>query len=198
VTMNWIMSRRQGRVWWWRLRRNPLRRHSYRVEAWLRLAAGILAVIAAIVAGVLTAHAVERDLDGLRAERHAVTAVVTEDANRTIGVEGADADRAWAHVRWTAADGTTRTGVARVDSASKAGSTTLVWLDAKGRLVPEPATAGEAELQGAVLGLAAGMGAGAAVVLLGGLACARLDRRRQEQWDMEWTLIGPQWGRKTG
>ncbi|MET7690352.1 hypothetical protein ABZT06_20615 [Streptomyces sp. NPDC005483] len=193
-----IRRRRQGQVRWWRLRRNPLRRRSYLVEAWLRLATGILAVTAAIVAGVLTAHAVEGDLDGLRAERHAVPAVVTEDAKRNISVEGTDSDRAWAHVRWKAADGTPRTGVARVDTASRIGSTTLVWLDAKGRLVPEPATVDEAELQGAVLGAAAAVSAGASVILLGCLACAGLDRRRQEQWDMEWTLIGPQWGRKTG
>ncbi len=195
--MNRTTSRRQGRARWWRLRRNPLRRPSYVVEAWLRLATGILAVTAAIVAGVLTARAVESDLDGLRAERHAVPAVVTTDARATVGVEGTDADRAWAHVRWTAADGTARTGIARVDSASEVGSTTLVWLDAKGRLVPEPATAGEAELQGVVLGTVAAVGAGTVVVLLGCLACARLDRRRQEQWDVEWALIGPQWGRKT-
>ncbi|WP_329272221.1 hypothetical protein [Streptomyces pseudovenezuelae] len=196
--MHLTISRRQGRTCGWRLRRNPLRRPSYLVEAWLRLATGILAMTVAIVTGVLTARAVEGTLDGLRGERHAVSAVVTTDARTTVGVEGTDADRAWAHVRWTAPDGTNRTGVARVDSASRAGSTTRVWLDAKGRLVPEPATAGEAQLQGAVLGTAAAVGAGTAVVLLGCLACARLDRRRQEQWDVEWALIAPQWGRKTG
>ncbi|MGK3938299.1 hypothetical protein RKD19_001045 [Streptomyces canus] len=198
MTMNKATSRRQGRVRWWRLRRNPLRRRSYLVEAWLRSVTGILAVTFAIVMGVLAAHAVEGDLDGLRAERHAVPAVLTTDAKDTVGVEGTDADRAWAHVRWTAADGTPRTGVARVDSTSRAGSTTRVWLDAEGRLVPEPATAGEAEFQGAVLGAAAAVGTGAAVLLLGGLACARLDRRRQDQWDTEWALIDPRWGRKTG
>jgi hypothetical protein len=197
MTMKGTGRRRQGRVWWWRLRRNPLRRRSYLVEAWLVVATGILAVAAAFGAGVLTAHAVEHDLDALRAERHAVSAVATEDAQRTIGAEGTDADKAWAHVRWTAADGATRTGVARVGSATKAGSTAQVWLDAKGNLVPEPATADEAEFQGAVLGSASALAAGVAVILLGGLARARLDLRRQDQWDIEWALIDPQ-GRRTG
>jgi hypothetical protein len=197
MTMKGTRRRRQGRVWWWRLRRNPLRRRSYLVEAWLLVATWILAVAAAFGAGVLTAHAVEHDLDALRAERHAVKAVTTEDAHRATGAEGTGADKAWAHVRWAAADGATRTGVARVDSATKAGGTTRVWLDAKGNLVPEPATADEARLQGAVLGSATALGAGVAVILLGGLTRARLDRRRQDQWDMEWALIDPQ-GRKTG
>jgi hypothetical protein len=72
-----------------------------------------------------------------------------------------------------------------------------VWLDAKGNLVPEPATADEAEFQGAVLGSASALAAGVAVILLGGLARARLDLRRQDQWDIEWALIDPQ-GRRTG
>lgn len=185
-------------MWWWRLRRNPLRRRSYLVEVWLLPATGMLAMGAGVMAGVLTAHAVERDLDGLRAERHAVSAVVTEDANRSTGGEGTGGDLAWAAVRWTAADGTPRTGVARVASGSRAGSATRVWLDEKGRLVSEPATADEAELQGAVLGATAAVGAGAAVVLAGCLTCARLERRRCEQWDTEWALTGPQWGRRAG
>lgn len=192
-------SRRQGRVRWWRLRRNPLRRRSYLVEAWLLLATGILALGGAIVAGVLTAHAVERDLDGLRAERHAVAAVVTQDARRTPGTEATDSDRVWAQVRWKAADGATRTGTTRVDSAdSEAGSTARVWLDAGGNLVPEPATADEAEFQGAVMGAVAALSAGTAVILAGCFARARLDRRRQDQWDTEWAVIDPRWGRRTG
>ncbi|MFJ5309751.1 hypothetical protein [Streptomyces sp. NPDC088350] len=60
----------------WRLRRNPLRRRSYLVEAWLLLAAWILAVVAAVGTGAWTALAVERHIDALRAERHPVSAVL--------------------------------------------------------------------------------------------------------------------------
>ncbi|MFI6654941.1 hypothetical protein ACIBL8_05410 [Streptomyces sp. NPDC050523] len=200
--MNGIRSRRQGRVRWWRLRRNPLRRRSYLVEAWLLFATGILALGAAIVSGVLTAHAVQRDLDGLRAERHQVPAVVTEDVRPAPGVDGMDGmdgNQVWAHVRYKAADGTTRKGVARVDSArSKSGSTTEVWLDARGNLVREPTTPGEAEFQGAVMGAVAAVSAGAAVILISWYTRGRLDRRRREQWDTEWAVIDPKWGRKTG
>jgi hypothetical protein len=197
--MTGIRSRRQGRVRWWRLRRNPLRRRSYLVEAWLLFATGILALGAAIVAGVLTAHAVERDLDSLRAQRHKVPAVVTQDVRPAPGVDGMQGDQVWAHVRYQAANGKTRTGVARVDSArSKAGGRTDVWLDARGNLVREPTTADEAEFQGAVMGAVAAVSAGTAVIFASWFARARMDRRRQEQWDAEWALIDPRWGRRTG
>ncbi|MFJ9535935.1 hypothetical protein ACIRPX_01555 [Streptomyces sp. NPDC101225] len=192
-------SGRRGRVRWWRLRRNPLRRRSYLVEAWLLFATGLLALGGAIAAGVLTAHAVQRDLDGVRAGRHQVPAVVTQGVRPAPAVDGMDGGGVWAHVRYTAADGTTRTGLARVDSArSRTGSTTAVWLDARGNLVREPATAGEAEFQGAVTGAVAAVAAGAAVIMISWCARARMDRRRQEQWDMEWALIDPRWGRRTG
>ena len=184
-------------VRWWRLRRNPLRRRSYLVEAWLLLAVWILAVVAAAGAGVWTVLAVERHIDALRADRHSVTAVLVEDAQRIVGTaDGSDNYRAT--VRWTAADGTRRTGLAHVDSSSKAGSTTQVWLDAKGRLVPTPATATQGRIEGAVLGVWAAAGAGGVVLLVGRGVCGQLERRRVDQWDAEWARIGPQWGHKTG
>jgi len=184
-------------VHWWRLRRNPLRRRSYLVEAWLLLAAWILAVVAAVGTGAWTALAVERHVDALRAERHPVPAVLVEDAVRTVGTsDGSDNYRAT--VRWTAADGTKRTGLAHVDSDSKAGSTTQVWLDAQGRLVPTPASAVQARLEGVVLAVWTAAGVGGAVLLVGRGMSWRLERRRLDQWDAEWARVGPQWGHKTG
>ncbi|MBK3574440.1 hypothetical protein JHN63_11555 [Streptomyces sp. MBT65] len=181
----------------WRFRRNPLRRRSYLVEAWVLLAAWILAVVAAVGVGAWTNLAVERHIDALRADRHSVPAVLVEDAQRTVGTaDGSDNYRAT--VRWTAADGTQAMGLARVDSSSKAGSTTHVWLDAKGRLVPNPPTATQARIEGVVLGVWAAAGAGGAVLLVGRGVSGRLERRRLEQWDAEWARIGPQWGHKTG
>ncbi|MFD8006925.1 hypothetical protein [Streptomyces mirabilis] len=53
--------------------------------------------------------------------------VLTEDAERPAGAaDDSDSDRAWVTVRWTAADGRKHTGLTRVDSDSKAGSTTRV------------------------------------------------------------------------
>ncbi|MGC9543512.1 Rv1733c family protein [Streptomyces sp. UG1] len=189
---------RPGRLCW-RLRRNPLRRRSYLTEAWLILLAWTSAVLVAVVTGVLTAHAVERDMNGLRAQRHPVTAVLTEDAETsTSATEGADSARVWAKVRWAAADGTSGTGLARVEPGRKAGETTRVWLNDKGRLVPAPPTRDQAELQGAVLGTAAAVGVGALPVLAGWAAIAHLERQRLRQWETEWAEVGPRWRRKAG
>ncbi|MFI6620213.1 hypothetical protein [Streptomyces sp. NPDC050528] len=186
-----------AKVRWWRLRPNPLRRRSYLVEAWLLIAAWTLAVVAAIGTGAWTALAVDRHVDALRAERHPVSAVLVEDAVRTVGTsDGSDSYRAT--VRWTAADGTSRTGLAHVDSSSKAGSTTHVWLDTRGRLVPTPVTAEQARLEGVVLAVWTAVGAGGTVLLIGRGMSARLERRRLEQWEAEWARVGPRWGHKTG
>ncbi|MFJ2238038.1 hypothetical protein [Streptomyces sp. NPDC087859] len=182
---------------WWRLRPSPLRRRSYLVEAWLLLVTWTLAVTAAVVAGVVTAPAAERDINGLRAQRHSVPAVLTENAEQSVA-EGGDGDRAWATVRWTGRDGRAHTGVARVDPGSRAGSPAEVWLDTDDRLVPEPSSAEQAEFHGAVLGTVAAVLAGAAVVLVGWGGRAWLERRRLAQWDKEWAGFGKQRGRKTG
>ncbi|WP_406464950.1 hypothetical protein OH768_53505 [Streptomyces sp. NBC_01622] len=181
----------------WRLRPNPLRRRSYLVEAWLLIAAWTLALVAAVGAGTWTALAVERHVDALRAERHPVSAVLIEDAERTVGTsDGSDSYRAT--VRWTAADGRSRTGLAHVDSHSKAGSTAHVWLDAQGRLVPTPMTAEQARLEGVVLAAWTAVGAGGTVLLMGWSVSGWLERRRLEQWEAEWARVGPRWGHKTG
>ncbi|MFI7413394.1 hypothetical protein ACIBU0_32435 [Streptomyces sp. NPDC049627] len=189
---------RTGRLCW-RLSRNPLRRRSYVVEAWLLLLTWTLAFAAAFGTGVWTAHAVERTMGGLRAERHPVTAVLTEDADLDASAaEGTDDARAWATVRWTGPDGTSRTGVTRVEPGSETGDRTRVWLNAKGQPVPEPATVDQAAYQGAVLGTVAAVGVGVMVALTGWGACGWLDRRRLWHWDTEWAEADPRWRRSAG
>lgn len=73
-----------------------------------------------------------------------------------------------------------------------------MWLNAKGQLVPEPATVDQAELQGAVVGTVAAVSVGAMVTLTGWGTCVWLDRRRLRQWDTERAEVGPRWRRKAG
>jgi hypothetical protein len=190
--------RTKGKVWLWRWRSNPLRRRSDVVEAWLLLAVWVLAVAAGAVVGAATAHSVERNLNERRAERHAVSAVVAEDAPDTVSTTTGTRGQAWVTVRWTAADGSPRTGTARVQPGTGSGATVRVWLDRHGNVVPAPLSSGEAELQGIALGTATAVGAGATVVFLGWVVRGRLERRRLARWDMEWARIGPQWGHRTG
>jgi hypothetical protein len=101
-----------------------------------------------------------------------------------------------ADVRWTAPDGSIRTGTALVRGGTKAGARTTVWQDERGVQHEAPATAAEAAGQGVLFGaLAAG---GAAAVILGGrwVVGVRLDRRRDREWEREWAAMGPRPGHR--
>ncbi|MYV52296.1 hypothetical protein GT042_07205, partial [Streptomyces sp. SID3212] len=64
---------------WWRWRRNPLRRRSDAVEAWMLPAVWALALTVAVVAGLLAAQGVRSAADGHRALRHHTPAVLLAD-----------------------------------------------------------------------------------------------------------------------
>ncbi|WP_406481736.1 hypothetical protein [Streptomyces sp. NBC_01615] len=190
-----------AKVWLWRWRRNPLRRHSDRVEAWIVLVTWVFVLQVGVLAGLATAASVEGGLAEQRAGSRAIPAELTEDAaktalTRTSGFSGDD--KVWGTVRWTAADGTAHTGRTRVEPGSAAGATVTVWTDDKGRLVAKPATASQARLRAVFTGVLAGLGGGVAVLVCGRLVRVGLDRRRVEQWDAEWERIGPKWSRTTG
>lgn len=183
-----------GKVRLWRWRRNPLRRRTDVTEAWVVLVFGTLAVVGVPVAGAVTAWGVEDSLLRQREDRHLVSAVLTENAPTVVTYSGHGQVRAT--VRWTASDGSARTGDAPVESGSAAGTRAGVWLDRQGHLTEPPAGTAMAEAEG---GLAGTVVAGAAwAVLAGGLRTVRwgLDRRRATEWDREWAEVGPQWGHR--
>ncbi len=99
----------------WRWRRNPLRRHSDVVEAWIVLVTWICALSGGTLAGVAAAQATDSAFAARQAQVHAVSAVLTDDAARTaLGGSGYDDGRVWAVVRWTTADGAVHTDRAKV------------------------------------------------------------------------------------
>lgn len=102
----------------------------------------------------------------------------------------------WAKARWTAPDGSARTGVVRADPGSPEGASVTVWTDRTGRLVSKPPTAVEAQLQSTAAGVLVAVGTGGATVGCGWLARARLDRRRMRDWEAEWARVGPQWRKR--
>jgi hypothetical protein len=184
---------RGPKVWLWRWRRNPLKRRSDRLEAWVVLAAWTLTAVGGVLAGLLATHAVENNLARQRVEWRPVVAKLTEDAPGS--ASAAATERVWAEVRWTTADGR-RTGQARVAPASSAGTPVTVWTDAEGRLVAEPPTQAEARLRSTLVGALVGVSAAGVPLVCGRLVCGRLERRRMDQWDEEWERVGPQWERK--
>ncbi|MFE2645379.1 hypothetical protein ACFXDO_22855 [Streptomyces nigra] len=181
------------RVWFWRWRRNPLRRRSDSVEAWVVLGTWALALLGSLIVGQVTLRSVQDGIASRRAEVHAVSAVLTENAPNTLAVRASgSSDTVWAKVRWTSADGSTHTGRAQVEPGGKAGSTATVWTDRTGSLVSEPTTATEAMLESAFAGVLVGMSVGAGVLFGGWLVRRDMERRRMGEWDEEWKQAGPQ------
>ncbi|WP_443068493.1 Rv1733c family protein [Streptomyces sp. NBC_01352] len=187
-------------MWLWRWRRNPLRRGSDVVEAWVVLAAWVLAVVGGILVGLVAQGAVERDLGRQRVERRAVTAVLVEDARDKVAPAAAAGDeRVWAKARWAAPDGSRQTGLVKVrPKDAPAGARVAVWTDQRGMVVSKPVTPEEARLQAVLSGVLCAMVTAGAVT--GGAFAVRagLDRWRRGQWDAEWARVDTRWGGKTG
>jgi hypothetical protein len=190
---------RYSKHWFWRWRANPLRRRDDLVEAWIVLAVWLIALVGGIVAGTLTARASDASLAEQRAERTPVRAVVLADAPTDTARAGTVADQVRAKVRWTAPDGTTRTGVALVERGHRPGSPVVVWQDPRGTLATEPPTRTEASVEAALLGAAAAVAFAGTVMGAGAVTRWRLEKRRLDLWAREWELVGPRWGgHKTG
>ncbi|MFC5253762.1 hypothetical protein [Streptomyces cinereospinus] len=188
------MALRGPRVWLWRWRRNPLRRRSDRVEAWALLGVWVLSALAGVAAGLTVSRTVEEQLARERVEWRPAEARLTgpapgpsparSGASRAAQVP---AEPVWAEVRWTAPDGSGRTGQARVRPGSPAGTPVTVWTDRRGRLVTEPTGPSQARVRAALTGAVAG--AGAAAVPVAGGRCLRghVERRRLDRWEADWS-----------
>ncbi|MFF4352999.1 hypothetical protein [Streptomyces sp. NPDC001530] len=187
---------RGPKVWLWRWRRNPLRRRSDALEAWIVLVAWALTVLGGVFTGLAATQSVEHGLAQQRAAWRSVPALLTEDAPDASTTESGDG-LVWAKVRWTAADGSPHAGQARVYAGSTAGTPVTVWTDPDGRLVSRPATASQARLRASLVGILVGVSAAGVPFVGGRLLRGRLERRRMEQWDEEWERVGPLWGRMT-
>ncbi|WP_416981910.1 hypothetical protein [Streptomyces sp. T028] len=186
----------KGRLWRWR--DNPLRRRDDIIEAWLVLAVWTVCAVGGTVAGVVTAQAADEVFARQRADRQSVRAVVLDDVPLTaIATDGAS-DRLTTMVRWTATDGSTRTGRTLVDAGLKAGSGVTVWQDGRGRLTAAPPTPAEAAIESGVLGTAAATALAGLVFGAGTVTRWRLDRRRVDAWGREWDRVGPRWSHRTG
>ncbi|MFF8594251.1 hypothetical protein ACF061_22910 [Streptomyces sp. NPDC015220] len=190
------MTRRAG-MWLWRWRRNPLRRTSDVVEAWILLVAWVLAVVGGLVAGLLTAGAMQQSAQRDRAQIHPVSAVLVRDpapgAARPTG-----SALVWGMVRWTDPDGSVRTGRTRVPADAAPGAPVTVWTNGRGALTSPPPSPADTAFQTVLGGLWAGTATVGLVVGGAKLARNRLDRRRFDQWAEEWARVDTWWGRKTG
>jgi hypothetical protein len=195
------MARTQGtrprKVRLWRWRRNPLRRRSDLAEAWLVLVTLLLALLLGVFSGLTAAAAVDGSLAERRERTTPVPAVLAEDAaGMSASVTENGDGGVWAKVRWTAPDGTGRTGRAEVDPGSPAGTGVTVWTDPAGRLVSAPPDGAEARFQTVMAGVTVAVAAGGAVLLGGWLVRFRLRLRRLAEWEAEWRRVEPSWRKR--
>ena len=169
------------------------------IEAWVILVGWVLALGGGgLFAGLAAADAIERSADRQRVERREVSAVLVEDAKGKVPARTAGDPRVWATVRWTAPDGMTRTGEARVSATSPAGNRVTIWIGKDGHLTTEPLTDGEARSHAAAGGVLVAAGAGGIALAAVSVTRTYLSWRRQEQWAVEWERIDTRWGRRTG
>lgn len=180
-------------IWVWRLRSSPLRRRSYAAEAWACLAVALIAVTGAVLGGATMARHMDDRSAQQRLERHGTQAVLTQDATDTPDTNSSSSTKVAAPARWTAPDGTVRTGDVKAPIGSSRGVWVTVWTDARGTIVAEPLPATTAHVQAGVTGGAIAFAVCAGALLGCGITSKLLDRRRTAQWATEWAEVGPRW-----
>ena len=186
------------------LDRNPLRRRADRLEILLRLSVAILMLtvvpVAVIGVGRIVDHQVIRQAQAERAADRKVQAVLTQAAPAHGAPDPySGAQTAWVPARWTAPDGTARTGQVLAMAGAAKGSTVSAWIDASGAATDPPTSHGDIVSDVFIGAATTGLLLIAALVALQVLGMHLIDRRRMRDWDAEWRAVGPRWtGHRSG
>ncbi|MFI1657214.1 hypothetical protein ACH4ZU_20220 [Streptomyces sp. NPDC020472] len=190
----------------WRWRHNPLRRTTDLVEAWIALVAIVLLCtvvpLTGWAAGTSAYGSLSRAARAQQAQRLPTTARVVRLARGpasgpgSVEATGEERLRRAVVARWTAPDGSVRTGtVATARQHSAPGAAFRLWTDRDGRPAAPPMQMGTARAHATVAGLTAALLVGSLVELVRRLAVRRLVLRRYARLDRAWEAAGPDWGR---
>lgn len=189
-------GRLPGLVRRWRPDANPLRRTADRVEAAVMamlIAAFLLgAPLAALAVGHAAAVTGSR-IEHAQAGWHQVGAVLLRSASASTQPMFQLSPDSLVPARWTAPNGTPRTGEIYVPAGAKAGSTVLVWADGSGRLTDIPLQPGDVTQEIALAASLVTVAVAAVLAVIGLVTRWVLDRRRLAAWDARWKATGPQW-----
>nr|WP_202425736.1 hypothetical protein [Streptomyces sp. HUCO-GS316] len=182
-----------------------MRRTTDLAEAWVALAALLLILVVAPVAGSLVGavseHALQRSVQEQHQSRRQVTATVVRALDRNPleaepdSASGRDV-RSRVLAGWTAPDGTERHGSVMAGlKTPHAGDHFTLWTDRHGGVVARPMDSATATTHAVLAGL--GTALLAAGLVEGGrrLVVWRMVRRRYARWDQAWDRAGPDWGR---
>jgi hypothetical protein len=179
------------------LDRNPLRRASDRVEAWIRVGLVALFVtlgpLAAVAAGHWAYHAQVAAINAQAANTHAVKAVLLEPTTTSGDMALARlGGQVWARAQWERAGAPPQTGEVPVPAGLPTGSAVTVWLSTSGQVTGPPDRGGfvDAIVFAAMMALAI-----VGIMLAGALRVTQvfLNRRRLDAWEKAWSATEPRW-----
>ncbi|MFB7254839.1 Rv1733c family protein [Streptomyces nojiriensis] len=175
---------------------NPLRRAADRARTRMHAAFALtclLAVIAGVALGRATWTDGRRAAEDTARHRHTVTATTVGKTAYRAGDRPSGPPSTVATATWYYPAHRTHTATVRVPAATRSGDTIRVWVDDDGRAATAPPDQAHIALNAA----AAGAGALAAIVLVGGAAVTvRLrivDAHSARAWAAEWADIEPFW-----
>lgn len=191
---------RPPRALWLRARwpdRNPLRRTSDRIEAAIVAATLILFLAGAPLLALFAWH--WADAAALRVQHrqqatwHQVSAVLLVNARPVVDIGYGAVAGAEVRARWTAPDGTPRTGDVPAPATARAGSTVRIWVDNSGAQTGPPLRTQQATGQAMLASVLAPVALGTVLLCTASLAVYILDRRRLAAWAADWRSTGPRW-----
>lgn len=184
---------------WWLWRRNPLRRPSDLLQAWIGLVLAVTVGITAPVAAWAVGTIVHDRFTAVAREqartRHHITAVLVADVVRHPEPGSAEAREAQypAEVRYTAPDGRPRTATTDVTPGLLAGNRVRVWSSAEGTLTEPPMQPEEIRNRAVGSGIVATLMVIVAGALAYRLTARVLDQRRMRSWEAAWQQAACRW-----
>jgi hypothetical protein len=180
---------------WLGLDKNPLRRRCDRVEAVVRLAA-VLGVLVAVLFGVM--FGIREYGQGLKAEaqqarsRHPVNATLVENVmTPRLSAGGGAVGRVEA--RWTAPDGTAKSGVIEASPSRHAGDVVRIWTDEHGALTLRPQDRETTIVSAVTVGTGIPLAASAFLTLMVLVTRGVNQHRARRAWEAQWTVVEPMW-----
>ncbi|HEY2130448.1 MAG TPA: hypothetical protein VGH77_25040 [Streptosporangiaceae bacterium] len=177
--------------------RNPLRRTADRVEAAIIAAALVLFLAGAPLLALFAWHwanaAALRMQHRQQSSWHQVSAVLLANARPVVDIGYGGVPGSEVPARWTAPDGTARTGDVPAPASTRAGSTLRLWVDESGAQTGPPLRAQQAAGQAALASVLAPFALGTVLICAVSLAVYILDRRRLAAWAADWRATGPRW-----
>jgi hypothetical protein len=177
-------------------RRNPLRRRSDILRAWLHdlLVLGLVGVTAlAALLGVAYYRGDRAAAARLETRVHQVQAVALADASTGSAAAAVSGTGAAVAVSWTSTTGVRRTATVAAPRSVTRGRHLSVWINAQGGLAAAPISAGTSASDAIYLAVLVWICAGGA--LIGGTALVRLRLERADlcRWEQGWATTEPVW-----